>query len=94
MRPLKPSISLLSSPVLPALPLPQLRAAGLSAAIIDKATFPCAKLCGGLITGRSRDLCCRIFGRELDPALFEHRDRITFYAMGAPLGAKVDSPPI
>ncbi len=70
------------------------RKAGLSAAIIDKAAFPRAKLCGGLITGRSRDLYRRIFGRDLDPVLFEHRDRVAFYAMGAPLGAEVDSPPI
>jgi geranylgeranyl reductase family protein len=68
--------------------------AGLTAAIIDKAKFPRAKLCGGLITGRSRILYREIFGQDLAPALFEQRDRIAFFANGAPLGGEVDSPPI
>ncbi|MFX0542836.1 geranylgeranyl reductase family protein [Roseovarius sp. S4756] len=68
--------------------------AGLSTAIIDKATFPRTKLCGGLVTGRSAALYRDIFGAPLNAALFEPRERITFHANGAPLGGDMESPPV
>ncbi|MFX0544944.1 geranylgeranyl reductase family protein [Roseovarius sp. S1116L3] len=68
--------------------------AGLSTAIIDKATFPRAKLCGGLVTGRSATLYSEIFSAPLPPSLFEPRERITFEANGASLGGEMGSPPV
>ncbi|PVA10889.1 hypothetical protein DC366_03610 [Pelagivirga sediminicola] len=56
------------------------RRAGLSAALIDKAAFPRAKLCGGLVTGRAQKHYRAIFGQDLDPALFEPRHEIAFHA--------------
>lgn len=70
------------------------RQMGLSTAIIDKADFPRAKLCGGLITGRSRALYRQIFDRDLSPDLFEQRGTVVFHAGGAPLGPEITSPPI
>jgi len=40
------------------------RKLGLSVAIVDKAVFPRDKLCGGLVSGRSRTALCNIFGYE------------------------------
>lgn len=67
--------------------------AGLSVALVDKARFPRAKLCGGLVTGRARLHYERIFGVPLDPDLFQPRRHIAFYMDGAPLGpARHDMP--
>lgn len=62
------------------------RREGLTVALIDKARFPRDKLCGGLFTGRSAALYRQIFGLEVDPALFEPRQDISFHAHGAQLG--------
>ncbi|MBI3380486.1 MAG: NAD(P)/FAD-dependent oxidoreductase [Aquabacterium sp.] len=57
---------------------------GVDVALIDKAVFPRAKLCGGLLTLRSRKLFARIFGEAAWDQAFEyeadgirlfHRDR-------------------
>ena len=69
------------------------RRAGRSVALIDKARFPRAKLCGGLITGRCAGHLQDIFGLEIDPQLFETRRNFEFYMDGAPLGALHDVPP-
>ncbi len=66
--------------------------AGLSAALIDKAAFPRAKLCGGLVTGRARTQYREIFGGELDPVLFQTHSEIAFHADGAQLGPVEQSP--
>ena len=63
------------------------RRAGLTTAVIDKAALPRAKLCGGLFTGRARHYYRDIFGTDLDPALFEPRERIAFHLGSTPLGA-------
>lgn len=68
--------------------------AGLGVALIDKARFPRAKLCGGLITGRSRTGYRRIFGPDFDTALFEPRQHIAFCMDGVPLGAPQDDLPV
>lgn len=58
---------------------------GASVAIIDKATFPRAKLCGGLITGRCARHLREVFGLDIRDALFEPRDTFEFYMEGARL---------
>ncbi|QYX58465.1 geranylgeranyl reductase family protein [Roseovarius sp. SCSIO 43702] len=60
--------------------------AGLSVALVDKAAFPRAKLCGGLFSGRARKVFESVFDRPLDPALFDERTRFAFYLDGARLG--------
>ena len=55
---------------------------GLSVAIIDKATFPRDKLCGGLFTGRSEKAMKAIFGLSVTPELFVTSDRMRFSAKG------------
>lgn len=67
---------------------------GLRTLLIDKARFPREKLCGGLFTGRARDEYHAIFGRPLDPALFEERCAIAFFLGGAPMGRMQDVPPM
>lgn len=68
--------------------------AGLDVLLIDKARFPRDKLCGGLFTGRARAEYRRIFGRDLDPTLFEERRAITFHLGDRPLGRMEDVPPM
>jgi geranylgeranyl reductase family protein len=68
--------------------------AGLDVVLIDKARFPRDKLCGGLFTGRARDEYSAIFGRELDPALFETRRAIAFHLGATPMGRMDDVPPM
>lgn len=43
------------------------RGQGLSVALIDKATFPRDKLCGGGLTGRAMAVMARVFGAGPDP---------------------------
>lgn len=68
--------------------------AGLRVAVVDKAEFPRAKLCGGLFTGRSRRYYEEIFGENLDTTLFEPRRRIAFHLDGAPLGNSEETLPM
>lgn len=65
---------------------------GLKVLLIDKARFPRDKLCGGLFTGRARDEYIRIFGRDLDPDLFEERRAIAFHLGPRPMGRMDDVP--
>ena len=68
--------------------------AGLSVALIDKAGFPRAKLCGGLFSGRARAAFQQVFDRPLDPALFDERRRFAFYLRGARLGPEETASPM
>nr|WP_309503589.1 geranylgeranyl reductase family protein [uncultured Roseovarius sp.] len=70
------------------------RRAGLSVAVIDKARFPRAKLCGGLFTGRAQGYYQEIFQHTLDPQLFEPRDRFAFHLDGTPLGGSEHTLPV
>jgi len=67
---------------------------GLRTLLIDKARFPRDKLCGGLFTGRARGEYRRIFGGDLDPALFEERRAISFFLGPTPMGRMEDVPPM
>jgi len=42
---------------------------GLHVALLDKAHFPRHKLCGGLLSERSRNVIAQVFGREADPPI-------------------------
>jgi menaquinone-9 beta-reductase len=55
---------------------------GLATCVIDKKTFPREKLCGGLITPRSRTLFERTFGRVWNHDLFLASDEVSFYSDG------------
>ena len=66
---------------------------GASVAVIDKATFPRAKLCGGLVTGRCAGHLKEVFGAELDTELIETRSRFTFFMDGDLLADMKDAPP-
>ena len=68
--------------------------AGLSVAIIDKATFPRDKLCGGLFTGRSQKAMRAIFGREVDGELFLTSDHMRFLSNGRVLADIKNAPPV
>ncbi|WP_299303988.1 geranylgeranyl reductase family protein [uncultured Litoreibacter sp.] len=67
---------------------------GLSVAIVDKATFPRDKLCGGLFTGRSQKAMRAIFSREVSDDMFSTCDHIRFYASGDLLADVKDAPPM
>lgn len=68
--------------------------AGLSVAVVDKATFPRDKLCGGLFTGRSQKAMRAVFGREVTKDLFTTCDHIRFYAKGDLLADVPNAPPM
>ncbi|MEM7733910.1 MAG: geranylgeranyl reductase family protein [Pseudomonadota bacterium] len=65
---------------------------GASVAVIDKARFPRAKLCGGLITGRCARHLREVFGLEITDDLFEPRDAFEFFMDGARLAEMRDVP--
>jgi geranylgeranyl reductase family protein len=67
---------------------------GLDVLLIDKARFPRDKLCGGLFTGRARAEYLRIFGRDLNPELFEERRAIAFHLGPRTMGRMEDVPPM
>jgi geranylgeranyl reductase family protein len=68
------------------------RRAGLSVALVDKAKFPRAKLCGGLITGRCAQHLQDVFGQQINETLFETRRRFAFYMHGEQLADMTDGP--
>ncbi len=72
----------------------QARRLGLTAALVDKAVFPRAKLCGGLVTGRCAAHLAEIFGLDITPDLFETRHNFEFHLNGRPLGTLRDVPPL
>jgi menaquinone-9 beta-reductase len=53
---------------------------GLKVCLIDKATFPREKLCGGLVTPRSRRIHSVIFGADIDNELLVESDAIWFHS--------------
>lgn len=69
-------------------------ALGLTVALIDKATFPRNKLCGGLVTGRCAGQLKDVFGLDIDPQLFDTRRNFEFHMQGKPLGGLEDVPPL
>lgn len=68
------------------------RKQGLSVAVIDKATFPRNKLCGGLFTGRSEKALRDIFGKPITPGLFLTSRHMRFTASGKPLASIKNAP--
>lgn len=68
--------------------------AGFSVAIVDKATFPRDKLCGGLFTGRSQKAMRAIFGREVTDDLFVTTDHMRFLSKGRVLADIPNAPPV
>ncbi len=65
---------------------------GLTTAIVDKASFPRDKLCGGLFTGRSRKALRDIFGQDITPDLFLTSTHMRFSASGAHLADIPNAP--
>ncbi len=70
------------------------RALGLSVALVDKATFPRDKLCGGLFTGRSEKALRRIFELPVSKDLFLTSDHVRFSAGSDVLADITGAPPI
>ncbi len=68
--------------------------AGLRVALIDRASFPRDKLCGGGFTGRSRRHLIEIFGQDIDSDLFLPCHRMRLVADGVRLGEHPDAPSI
>jgi len=66
--------------------------AGCRVAIVDKATFPRDKLCGGLFTGRSEKAMKSVFGLDVTPELFLTSDHMRFSAKGEVLADIRDAP--
>jgi geranylgeranyl reductase family protein len=67
-----------------------LAAAGRNVCIIDKAVFPREKLCGGLITLRSKKIFERAFEGEWKSELFLSSTRVAFFSDGKELA---EAPP-
>jgi geranylgeranyl reductase family protein len=55
--------------------------------LVDKSVFPRDKLCGGLVTLRSKKLFESIFERTWDDSLFIERNGVTFYDRHTRIGA-------
>ncbi len=55
---------------------------GLRVCLIDKSNFPREKLCGGLITQRSKNVFETVFGQELDSNIISYSDHVDFYSDG------------
>jgi geranylgeranyl reductase family protein len=53
---------------------------GLRVCLIDKANFPRDKLCGGLLTKRSKVLFERIFGRKWDENIIITKDKVVMFS--------------
>src|SRR5665213_1329008 len=65
-----------------------LAAAGRSVCLIDKSEFPREKLCGGLITLRSKKTFEAIFGTPWDSNIFNSSREIYFFADGKELASQ------
>lgn len=63
---------------------------GLSTLLIDKKVFPRDKLCGGLLTPRSKALFERIFAQTWDERLISSSDTIAFSSQGEYLATVSD----
>ena len=66
---------------------------GLKTVLVDKATFPREKLCGGGLTGRAVMALRDIFGTHAMAPMLRRSD-IAFHAFGADLGTDRDAPPL
>src|SRR5712692_4383709 len=64
---------------------------GVQTCIIDKCTFPRDKLCGGLLTLRSRKAFDRIFSANWDKILQATAHEVTFYYKNTELATPKDS---
>ncbi len=62
---------------------------GLRVCLIDKSRFPREKLCGGLITQRSKSIFERVFNQKWNDNLFNYSDDVEFYYESHSLG-KID----
>lgn len=62
--------------------------------LIDRAVFPRDKLCGGLLTGRSRRAINAIFQTDLPQDLALVRDCASFHLASGPLATLTDVPPM
>jgi geranylgeranyl reductase family protein len=67
---------------------------GLRVALVDRASFPRNKLCGGGFTGRSRTYHRAAFGTDHPDVPFRRFKDVTFHAFGQKLGEYQDIPPI
>lgn len=67
---------------------------GARVALVDKASFPRNKLCGGLFTERSRNYYREIFDRDFDLSSVATRDEIEFWHQGECLAKLHDIPPL
>ncbi len=66
---------------------------GLRVCLIDKAVFPRDKLCGGLLTRRSKVLFERIFDRKWDADIIIARDKVVMFSQNSfPDGISQPSP--
>lgn len=70
------------------------RRAGLTVALIDKARFPRAKLCGGLVTGRCARHLHKVFDMRPHAPLLETRRRFEFHMDGQQLADIQNAPPL
>lgn len=68
-----------------------LAAHGIDVAVIDKATFPRDKLCGGLLTLRSRKIYQRIFSQPWDDAISHVSHGVKFLHQGKLLNEAIDA---
>lgn len=67
---------------------------GARVALLDKATFPRNKLCGGLFTERSHAYYREIFDLDFDLSRAVTRSEITLCHAGEPLATLTDVPPM
>ncbi|MGH1464272.1 MAG: geranylgeranyl reductase family protein [Cognatishimia sp.] len=67
---------------------------GHSVALIDKATFPRDKLCGGLFTERSRTYHNEIFAKDFQISKAVTKNNVTLWHAGQSLGTITDIPPL
>ena len=67
---------------------------GARVALVDKARFPRDKLCGGLVTERSRRLFHDVFDRDLDFSRILSRQDVAFCHAGQHLASLQDVPPM
>lgn len=64
---------------------------GIDVAVVDKATFPRDKLCGGLLTLRSRKIYQRIFSQPWDTVISHVSTGVKFLHQGKLLNEAIDA---
>lgn len=68
--------------------------AGFNVALVDKASFPRDKLCGGGVTGRSRRYLRDIFNNDIAQDSYISRTDIIFSLQGREMGRLHNAPPL